>query len=93
MLESEDTLRCQLCADTPQGAVRTYALEVGGSPPARMMGRPSAHLRQLQIGRPPNPVAINASERLDINELPVQAIQLTADIFDALLVTGIGKFE
>jgi len=35
----------------------------------------------------------NAGERLDVNELPVQPIQLTTNVFDALLVTGIGKFE
>jgi len=34
-----------------------------------------------------------AGKRLDVNELPVQTIQLTTNIFDALLVTGIGKFE
>ena len=30
----------------------------------------------------------NAGERLDVNELPVQPIQLTTNVFDALLVTG-----
>lgn len=35
----------------------------------------------------------NAGERLDINKLPVQPIQLMTDIFHALLVASISKFE
>ena len=31
---------------------------------------------------------LNAGERLDVNELPVQPIQLMTNVFDALLVTG-----
>ncbi|MGC3347866.1 hypothetical protein, partial [Enterococcus faecium] len=66
------------------------ALSLGGSP-LRLNDEPT--VCPLAPGADRSAMQPNAGERLDVNELPVQPIQLMTNVFDALLVTGIGKFE